>query len=410
MSKPIPATAVWALGVTQIVGYGSLYYAFSVLAPDIAESFGWSAEWIFGALTVSLLLGGLVAPFAGRLLDMIGAARGMSLGSLLVSAALVLMALAPSGPLFTLALMLMEMASTLVLYAAAFAVLVQLGGQKAQASITHLTLIAGFASTLFWPLTALISGELGWRGTYLVFAALNILVCLPLHFWLSRRPGSAPASAPAHPATDADFEQAATPGRHVYALVLAGFAMEGFVLAAVTLQMVPLLLALKLDAHMVLVSTLFGPAQVLARLVNMVFGGRLRPTSLAIIAAASLPLALLLLVLTSPALAGAIGFAILFGLGSGLTSIVAGALPLFLFGRYNYGARQGQISAARQVAAAAAPFAMALAISQYGAGGAVWIWAALAVLPVVCFAVVLAASPLPGRTPAMAAREPARQA
>ena len=128
MSKPVPAAAVWALGATQIIGYGSLYYAFSVLAPAIGESFAWSAEWVFGALTLSLLLGGLVAPLTGRLLDRLGAARGMSLGSLLVSIMLVGMALAPSGPLFALALVLMEMASTLVLYPAAFAVLVQLGG------------------------------------------------------------------------------------------------------------------------------------------------------------------------------------------------------------------------------------------------------------------------------------------
>ena len=115
MSKPVPAAAVWALGLTQIIGYGSLYYAFSVLAPAIGSSFGWSAQWVFGALTLSLLLGGLVAPFSGRLLDRLGAARGMTLGSILVTLTLVGMAVAPSGPLFALALVLMEMASTLVL-------------------------------------------------------------------------------------------------------------------------------------------------------------------------------------------------------------------------------------------------------------------------------------------------------
>lgn len=410
MSNPVPATVVWSLGLTQVIGYGSLYYAFSVLAPAIGASFGWSSEWVFGTLTLSLLLGGVVAPFSGRLLDRIGAARGMSLGSLLVSLTLVGMALAPSGPLFVLALVLMEMASTLVLYAAAFAVLVHLGGRQAQASITHLTLIAGFASTLFWPLTALLEAQIGWRSTYLAFAALNLLLCLPLHVWISRLPGNQPQAglAPEVDRTAAPPSSTAV-SPALLGLLLAGFALQGLVLAAVTLQMVPLLLALGLGTHMVLISSIFGPAQVLARLVNMVFGGRLSPTSLAMIAAGLLPMALLLFASTTPGLVGAIAFALLFGLGSGLTSIVAGALPLHLFGRAGYGARQGQISAARQIAAAAAPFAMALTMGQFGALATLWTWLALSLLPVLCFAGIMvlearSAAPAP-RTAAKAPAE-----
>jgi hypothetical protein len=390
MSHPVPATVVWSLGLTQIIGYGSLYYAFSVLAPAIGESFGWSSEWVFGALTLSLLLGGLAAPLSGRLLDRIGAARGMALGSLLVSLMLVGMAAAPSGPLFALALVLMEMASTLVLYAAAFAVLVHLGGRDAQASITHLTLIAGFASTLFWPFTALLEAQIGWRSTYLVFAALNLLLCLPLHVWISRLPGSRVQAETIAEASVAPTPQhAGTASPVLLGLLLAGFALQGLVLAAVTLQMVPLLLAIGLGTHMVLISSIFGPAQVLARLVNMVFGGRLSPISLALIAASLLPLALLLFTTTAPDLAGAVLFALLFGLGSGLTSIVAGALPLHLFGPAGYGARQGQISAARQIAAAAAPFAMAMTMGQFGALATLWTWLGLSLLPVFCFAGIM---------------------
>lgn len=407
MSKPVPAAAVWALGVTQIVGYGSLYYAFSVLAPAMSADFGWSTEWIFGALTLSLLIGGFAAPFTGRLLDRIGAARGMAIGSAFNSLFLILMAVAPSGPAFTVALILMEVASTLVLYAAAFAVLVQLAGSRAQASITHLTLIAGFASTLFWPLTALLDAQLGWRATYLVFAAMNIIVCLPLHLWLARlSPALFETMAAAHEAAPQSRPTRPTP---LFVLVLIGFALEGLVLAAITLQMVPILIALDLGPHMVLISSLFGPAQGLARLVNMVFGGGLKPTALALVAAIALPLALLLLTLSAPSIVGAMGFALLFGLASGLTSIVSGALPLYLFGRRNYGARQGQISAARQVAAAAAPFAMALVIGQAGIDIALWSWIGLALLPVACFLAIalLSRSALrPDEAPVQASASP----
>ncbi len=80
----------------------------------------------------------------------------------------------------------MELASCFVLYATAFAAIVQIGPVGAQRSITHLTLIAGFASTLFWPLTSLLHEHLTWREVYLVFAALNLLLCLPIHAWLMR--------------------------------------------------------------------------------------------------------------------------------------------------------------------------------------------------------------------------------
>ena len=149
MSSRGSAAMIWALGATQVIGYGTLYYAFSVLAPAIGAEFGWPPEWVFGALSLALLAGGLLAPWAGHLADRFGAARTMVVGS--VAAALLLGAagLAWDGYSFALALVGMEMASSLVLYATAFAALVQAGAEGAQRRITYLTLIAGFASTLF---------------------------------------------------------------------------------------------------------------------------------------------------------------------------------------------------------------------------------------------------------------------
>src|SRR5262245_37103183 len=131
---------IWALGVTQIIGYGSLYYSFTILSPLIGAEFDWPPEWVFGALSLSLLARGLFAPAAGRAFDRYGAARMMALGSVAVSAMLVAAALAPNGPAFAVALIAMEVASALVLYAAAFAALVEIGGREAQRSIVHLTL------------------------------------------------------------------------------------------------------------------------------------------------------------------------------------------------------------------------------------------------------------------------------
>jgi MFS family permease len=154
------------------------------------------------------------------------------------------------------------------------------------------------------------------------------------------------------------------------------------------MQIIPLLTALDLGSGGLLVTSVFGPAQVLSRLVNMLLGRNLPSTRLAIIAAALLPLGILVVILTAPSLAGAVLFALLFGLGSGLTSITAGLLPLQLLGREKYGSRLGWLSSARQVASALAPFLMALMMGAFGTGGALWSLVALGVVSVLIFVLV----------------------
>ncbi|WP_439602934.1 arsenite efflux MFS transporter ArsK [Devosia sp.] len=395
MSSRGSAAMIWALGATQVIGYGTLYYAFSVLAPAIGAEFGWPPEWVFGALSLALLAGGLLAPWAGHLADRFGAARTMVVGS--VAAALLLGAagLAWDGCSFALALVGMEMASSLVLYATAFAALVQAGAEGAQRRITYLTLIAGFASTLFWPLTTVLLEHLGWRGCYFVFAALNLVVCAPLHFWLARRAPVAVGEA-AGTSPHAVVEAGVLPtGRRNLALglMMAGFAIEGLVLSGVLLQIMPIIQGLSLGAGALVITTLFGPAQVLSRLVNMLVGRDLKATWLAVIAASLLPAGLAVLLATAPSLSGAVVFAVLFGLGSGLTSIVSGALPLYLLGRDRYGARLGWLSSARQVASAIAPFLLAVAMGALGVGGALWVFVALGLVAVSVFVAVEALVP-----------------
>lgn len=368
-SATVPARLIWALGTTQVVGYGSLYYGFGVLAPAMAADLSTSQAMVFGLLSLSLLVGGMTAPLAGKLADRYGAARVMRTGSVIAALGLALVGLAPGLLGLALALIGMEAAASFVLYSVAFVALVQIGSQDARRAITHLTLIAGFASTLFWPLTAWLETLIGWRGTYLAFAGLNLAVCLPLHWLLARH------SVALSPPTPASVAEPAAPKRPsqplLFPLLLAGFAAQGFVSAALLVHMVPLMAALGLGASAALVTTLFGPAQVLSRVANLRFGRGLSQTSLAVVTAAMAPVALLLLFATAPALAGAIAFAVLFGFGSGLSSIIAGTLPLALFGSDNYGQRQGWLGAARQVVSAVAPFALALLLGLMSARMAV---------------------------------------
>ncbi|RWN36937.1 arsenite efflux MFS transporter ArsK [Mesorhizobium sp.] len=389
--RKIPAAALWALGLTQIIGYGTLYYSFSILVPSIALEFAWPEQWVFGALSASLLVGGLFAPTAGRWADRFGAGRVMTFGSAAAAAALVACAVAPGRVTFVLALMTMELASAFVLYSAAFVAIVQIGGAKAQRSITHLTLIAGFASTLFWPLTAALHEYLTWREVYLVFAGINVAICLPIHAWLARLSHRTDESASATPAAIGPAGGAIASGdrSRVFLLMLGGFAIEGFVLSSILVHMVPLTTALGLGSAGLVVTTLFGPSQVASRLINMLFGGRLAQTWLAVIGATLLPLGLVVLLATTPSVAGAIAFVILFGLGSGLASIVGGTLPLELFGRERYGARLGWVTAARQFSSALAPFALAMAMAGMGVQPSLWLTAAVGMLGILAFSAII---------------------
>ncbi|MFN7024743.1 MAG: arsenite efflux MFS transporter ArsK [Pseudorhizobium sp.] len=390
--RKAPALMIWALGATQIIGYGTLYYSFSILAPAMAQDLSLPLDWLFGILSLALLTGGLLAPQAGKWADRYGAGRLMVPGSIAAAVSLGCAAMSSHPVTFALSLVVMELAACFVLYGTAFAAIVQVGGSPAPASITHLTLIAGFASTLFWPLTSALHAHFDWQEIYLLFAALNLGVCLPIHWWISRLPREVDSVKPVSTAISPQRENRAAgsgvSSQSIFLLMLAGFAVEGFVLASILVHMVPLLGALGVGASALMVSALFGPSQVASRLLNMVFGGRLSQTVLATISAGLLALALVALLSTTPWLPGLALFAILFGLGSGLASIVGGTLPLELFGRAGYGARLGWVTAARQFSSALAPFLFAVGLEAAGPERAVTLTVIGAGLAVALFGLI----------------------
>jgi MFS family permease len=373
---------VWLLGSSQIVGYGTLYYSFAILAGSAARSLGWPDSWLYGAFSVGLLLGGLIAPEVGRRMDRHSAGAVMTLGGVAASAALLAAALAPNGPAFAIAIVAMQIAGTLALYDAAFTALVQVTGAEARKRITHLTLIAGFASTLFWPLTSWLDGTLGWRNAYVAFAVASLIICVPIHAILARQRAMPAASA----VDDAETQPHSRPSAPRSAMWFAtlGFAFSGFALSAILAQMVPLLTAVGLGGSALIVSALFGPAQVLIRFANLVIGAARHPIVATLLALGLIPAAIAVLALGAPALIAGILFALMLGFGSGLKSIVHGSLPLALFGSASYGARLGLMASVRQVLAAIAPFALAFGIEALGTRPALWLVGAVGLLGLGC--------------------------
>jgi MFS family permease len=359
---------VWLLGLTQIIGFGAVYYCFAILAKDISADFGWSHPQFFGCISLGLAAGGLVTPFVGRAFDRFGAARLMSLGSVLMSLALVATALAPSGLWFVLVFVVANVVSTLVLYDAAFTSLVQLSPVDGSRRITYLTLIAGFASSLFWPLTTHLNTSLGWRETLLIYATLNLVICGPAHYVLWRWSQQVRESSKIVAANSNEKIGSLAPQHFNKAMLLmtAGFVASSVALSAVLVQMVPLLQSLGFGAASLWVATLFGPAQVVVRFTNLVFGSTRHPLSVTVFATLLMPLGLFLAAGMAPLVVGAVAAVVFIGMSSGLKSIVQGTLPLALFGSRGYGARLGFMASFRYVAAALAPFGFAAVSDQAG--------------------------------------------
>jgi len=381
----ISLATISALGLTQIIGYGTLYYSFSILAPGMAKDLGITLEQVFGVFSISLFVGGLSAPAIGKQMDRIGAATVLTVGSVFGTLTLALCAWSPSVAVFALAIVLLEISSGMVQYQAAFAALVEIEPKTASRIITYLTLIGGFASTIFWPISAALMGYLSWREIYLVFAALNLLVCMPLHFWMMRKGRAAKADGAIRERERVIGAIPPEGRRGAMIVVSAAFALLGFTLASILAHMVPMLGNLGLGGAAVVIGSLFGPAQVLSRLINMVFGTRLSPPVLAVIAAALMVIGILILGLSGSWLPGAVAFAICLGLGSGINSIAQGSLPLYLFGSDGYGAITGKMAAARLAMGAAAPFVFAMAMSQFGIGLSLFATAALGTVGTAAF-------------------------
>ncbi len=371
-APPVNRRAVTSLGLSQIYAWGVVYYPISLTAEPIAADLGLSREFVFLGFTLVLIVSALVAPWVGRAIDRLGGRSVMSIGAAVAAAALAALG-AAQGPLSYLAASaLAGIASALTLYDAAFAALVQVAGRDGRRAITYVTFFGGFASTLFWPLTALAMEQLGWRATYFLYAAGALALCLPLN-WFGLRPArddAAPAPAPAaeHPDDAPPLRGAAR--RRAFVLLAIAISAHQLVIAGVTVHLVGAMSAAGLTTREAIVAgMMFGPAQVLSRAGEMLFGARLPAVAAARVSVALLPLALALVVSghVTPLLACV--FVAGCGLSNGLMTIARGAVTLAIFGRDGYGASIGDLALANHLSRAVGPLAFAFALTNAGLHG-----------------------------------------
>jgi len=351
---------VLALGTAQTLAWASSYYLVAIVADPVSRDLGVSVTAVFGAFSAALLLSAALGPAVGRAIDRRGGRGVLCLSSLVFAAGLALLAAAQGPGMLALAWLVLGAGMALGLYDSAFATLAGLYGRDARGAITGISLIAGFASTVGWPLTAWLNDAVGWRGACLVWGGLHVLVGLPLNRSL---PGTPPLPAGAAvPASDVD----AAP-RGAMLLLAFVFAATWVVSTGMAAHLPRLLHAAGASpAGAVVAAALVGPAQVAARLAEYGLMRRSHPLVSARVAAVLHPLgAAALAVFGGPAAAA---FTVLHGAGNGLLTIAKGTLPLALFGAAGYGLRTGVLSVPARMAQAGAPLLFGVLLDWVGLG------------------------------------------
>lgn len=387
--------AVLSLGITQIIGWGTTIYALGVLAKPIAADTGWRGDLVIAGITVALLASGVVSTTIGRLIDRRGGRFVMCIGSGLVAVMLAGIGMADSLATYLSAWALTGLAMRMCLYDAAFVALVQITPTRGRTAISYLTLFGSFASSIFWPIGHTLGGEFGWRTTFLIFAAMNLFICLPLHWWgLSAREAGQPAAgaeAAAQVTTPATASpvlegRAKTIAMAVFAVVISACA---FVFGALAVLLPAVLEASGVSASQaVLLASIKGFAQFGGRVCDIRFGKNLGVLTVGRIAVACLPLSFAALLFGSGGFGWALVFTLLFGISNGLITIVRGAVPLILFGPVGYGAVLGLLATPYLLTNATAPVLLAALVEQTGYLAGEWVLFGFGLIAVVAMEVM----------------------
>lgn len=382
-----PWRAVPVLGVTQIIAWGTIFYSPVLTVPLIAADHGWSITFGMGGFSLGLLVAGLASPFVGKAIDRHGGHVVMTAGSLLCALGLVALVHADHRLAYLAVWMVLGLGLSASLYDPAFATLGRVFGAAARQPITVLTLAGGFASTVGWPTTHLLIETVGWRGAYLVYAALLALVCAPLHAFALPR-GRAASGATAAEPTSATPAYLSSRGL-AFVLVCAAFASYAFIPSALSAHLLAIFGRSGIDATTVVaIGALFGPAQVMARLIELMFGRNVHPLTIARGAIALLLAAFALLAALGVSTPVAAAFALMFGTANGLITITRGALPLALFGPEGYGSLLGRIAGPWLLIQAAAPLVLAFVIERTSDPAALMLVAGFALVALACFATI----------------------
>ena len=365
-----------ALGIAQIINWGALYYTLALIGPKIIAETEWSEGFVYSGFAIATLLMGLFGPLSGRFVDRHGGLPVMLIGTMISASGMIVLGYAYNAYVYSLAWGIMGLGMSACLYDSSFASLTHIAGPSTRRAISGLTLVAGFSSTVTWPLTSALFSYTDWRGTCLIDALVMIFISGPLIGFALHKP-----YPHLTPLTDSELSEGANVSRPLndtaqvsrenllkammlFALI---FSAQGFVLNAMSIHVLSLFETLGMSAGAaMLAGALIGPSQVAARLIELLFGRSLSVMGLGLITMGLFPVALAIPIVLPPTIITAFLFGLVYGASAGLSTIARGVMPYELFGAEGYGRRLGFLSAPALIAKAFAPATIAIIIDAEG--------------------------------------------
>jgi MFS family permease len=380
LQRPLDrCVVITTLGIGQILAWGTSFYFPAVFAEPIVAETGWSLGYVVAGTSLGLLVAGLISPQVGRIIDKHGGRPVLLASSLCYAAGLAGIGASPALPIYLASWVLIGIGMGTGLYDAVFAALGRMYGSEARTPITNLTLFGGFASTVCWPLSAFMIEHAGWRAACFAYAGLHLFLVLPLQMAVVR-------AAPATEATAAGGQQGheeTLPVRNemlIFAVLATVLSIAAGIGSIVVVHLLIFLQARGLDfAVAVSLGTLFGPAQVGARMIERLFGSHYHPVWTMI---ASCTLMAVGLVLLYGAVSALLLVILLYGAGYGISWIGRGTLPLALFGPVRFPRLMGKLAFPSLIIQALAPSTGAFLIESHGVNATIGVLTLLALINV----------------------------
>lgn len=375
----IARRTVVALGFSQLISWGITYYLIGGFGEQIALDLGWSRDIVYGGFSAALMVMGVTSPLVGRCVDRHGGRLIMNIGALVNAAGCIGLACSHTIEVYFASWIVLGLGMRLTLYDAAFAALARIGGPEARRPISQITLLGGLASSVFWPLGHLLSAQFGWRNALFGYAAIAIAT-IPLHFLISNESYQ---GSPDRGPNRSIQPLASTPrdiliGGVLYAVVTTG---ANCLNAGMSAHMIPVLIGMGLGAPVaVWIATLRGIGQSSARLCEIMFGRRVNPVALNLLACVIMPISFVLGLLSGSSIAIGLAFAFLYGACNGILTITRGTLPLALFDHRNYGRLVGVLIVPSFLLSAAAPLIYAMFMNWFGDVGALYVSTGIALV------------------------------
>src|SRR5690348_3438457 len=382
---------ITVLGVAQILGWGTSFYFPAVFAPPILKDTGWPLGFIVGGTSIGLLIAGLVSPQVGWLIDRHGGRPVLLASPVLYAAGLVGVGSSPTLAVYLASWVVIGLGMGAGLYDAAFAALGRMYGSAARNPIANLTLFGGFSSTICWPLSAFMIDHIGWRAACFAYAALHlVLSLLPQAFVLPKAEKKVEPTPAEEGAEQSNYDPrfAARIPREgaIFALLALILSLTAGIGAIVLVHLLIFLQARGVaPAAAVALGTLFGPAQVSARVVERLFGARYHPIWTMVASCTLMAAGLMMLLGHFPVLVLII---LLYGAGYGISWIGRGTLPLALFGPIRFPRLMGKLAFPSLIVQALAPSAGAWLIEASGPNTTIGVLTGLALINVVLIALL----------------------